>query len=183
MADRLAQILLSRFEEFAIWVIHTFTTDEITMWAAKVGKMKQDGLAAKHLVHYLEGSGTSRSVDLAALVKEDGSVRSKLEREIAASIKRGLAFGSVPIGQGVYSNRDWHYALGAVNVNWKLGDAPTHFGMHKSGNIKIRFNNVYQWHPKEVRVTQLVHISAERLKQKGAQEFTMIGEEATLKLR
>jgi hypothetical protein len=131
-------------------------------------EMDSNGNAAKHLDHYLKGSGLDLKVDLARVFKEAINVRTIVYQNIKDNFKFNKHQGSVPIAQPVYFHKDWRLAIGGMNVNWE-----------KNGQDKIRcyFRNKYQWHPEDRRTTQCIHEAAVRLQKKiYARDYWMYGE-------
>lgn len=149
------------------------TSDRWTLEVAKWATMKPGGRAHKFLQHYLAGSGLDKSVDILAMLREDSGVRQTVEREIGAQLKRPMTpMGVVPLPQPVFTNRDWQYATGSLNMNWKRIPMSLANGQVA---VELSFRNQYRWHPKESRITQCVHQAAEDLKQKGAKDFWLVG--------
>jgi hypothetical protein len=149
------------------------TTDRRTLEVAEWATMRPGGRAEEFLHYYLAGSGFDKSVDIPTLLREDDGVRQTVEREISAQLKRPMTpMGVVPLPQPVFSNRDWRYATGSLNMNWKQIPMSLPNGQIA---VELSFRNQYRWHPNEQRITQCVHQAAENLKQKGAKDFWMVG--------
>lgn len=150
------------------------TTDATTLAIAKWWEMTPNGRAAAHLDQYLEGRGDLR-VDLAKILQDDKAVQSKVHTEIIFSLREGKVKGTVAVAQTVYSNKDWQFAIGSMNVNWTF---PSIQGTDK---VHVGFRNEYRWHPNEARISQCVHQAADRLRvgkarnywQEGSAEVTL----------
>ena len=111
------------------------TTDSATLAVAKWWEMTPNGRAAAHLDQYLEGKGDLR-VDLAKLLQEDQGVQMKVHTDIIFALREGRSKGTVAVQQSVYSNKDWQFAIGSMNVNWTF---PSSLGSDK---VHVSFRNV-----------------------------------------
>ncbi|HEX6813857.1 MAG TPA: hypothetical protein VF384_19705 [Planctomycetota bacterium] len=145
------------------------TTDRATLDIARWWEMTPGGQAALHLDHYLAGSGAELTVDLAKVLQDDGGVRRKVQTEVIAALRQGKASGTVAIPQSTYKVKDWHLAIGSMNINW------TYPSPHGPDRVHIGFRNEYRWHPKDARITQCIHQAADRLKTHGAKDYWMTG--------
>ena len=149
-------------------------------WLIELSQREVDNagpLARQHLDHYLAGTGTDFVEDVARLYREDDGFRAETERLIGEGAEF-VGVGSIP--QICYANREWQYALGAVDeVHWDVLRAvdDTH------AEVKIRIRDPYQWHPDEYRTwgSHLGHVALERAKENGAREYLEVGE-ATITL-
>ncbi len=155
--------------KLAAETVALLTTDAMTLEVARWVEMKKDGRASAHLDHYLTGKGADLKVDLARVIREDDGVRAKLHAVISADLARGISQGSVPIPQPVYTNKDWQFAIGSMNINWTAGPPSP------KGKVRLGFRNRYRWHPTEKRMSQAIHIAADNLKAKGAADYDMVG--------
>lgn len=144
------------------------TSDSTTLAIAKWWEMTPNGRAAAHLDQYLEGKGDLQ-VDLAKLLQEDQAVQWKVHTQIIFSLREGKAKGTVPIPQNVYSNKDWQFAIGSMNVNWTF---PSRMGSDK---VHVGFRNEYRWHPNEARISQCIHQAADRLRAGRARNYWQEG--------
>jgi hypothetical protein len=160
--------------EAMIDAVCAVTTDKQTLAIARWWKMKRNGVAAKHLDHYLSGAGGTVEVDLAQLLRQDTGVAQRLTSDIWQKAQMGEMSGTTSVGQFYYRDQDWHFALGGINLNWEIV-APQAMP-YKAAHVRVWFTNQYRWHPNEDRITQSIHQAADRLKTKGAAEFTMRGE-------
>jgi len=151
------------------------TTDQQTLAIAKWWEMQPNGQAAKHLDYYLSGKAGTVTVDLEQLLRQDSGVREWLQKDIRAKLAAKQLQGTTKIPQLVYRDRDWQYAIGGMNLNWEVRP-PTAAPRYKAASVRVYFTNNYRWHPNEDRITQCIHQAAERLKVKGAADFTMKGE-------
>lgn len=121
--------------------------------------------AARHLAHYLRGGGRAVEIPVAELLAGDSRVRGFLFHRVLAQISARNNQGLVPVPQWAFTNDDWRYALGSLNMHWR-----------RNGNdIQAWFADRYRWHAEERRPTQPLHRAAESLKQWGATEFSIIG--------
>lgn len=144
------------------------TTDSTTLAIAKWWEMTPNGRAAAHLDQYLEGKGDLR-VDLEKLLQEDQAVQFEVHTKIIFSLREGKSQGTVAIPQSVYSNKDWQFAIGSMNVNWTF---PSSLGNDK---VHVGFRNEYRWHPNEARISQCIHQAADRLKAGTARNYWQEG--------
>jgi len=144
------------------------TTDSVTLAIAKWWELTPNGHAAAHLDQYLEEKGDLR-VDLAKVLQDDQSVQSKVHTEIIFSLREGKVKGTVAIPQATYSNKDWQFAIGSMNVNWTF---PSSVGNDK---VHIGFRNEYRWHPNEARISQCIHQAADRLQTGKARSYWQEG--------
>lgn len=151
-----------------IQTICSLTTDNMTLQLAKWTQMSPNGEAAKHLDQYLLGKGDLR-VDIQKVLREDAKVRLKVHSFIVAALRDGQTSGTVPIPQRDYSNKDWQFAIGSMNINWTF---PSYLGSDK---VHIGFRNEYRWHPNDARITQCVHQAADRLRTGIARNYWMEG--------
>lgn len=144
------------------------TTDSQTLAIAKWWEMTPNGRAAAHLDQYLEGKGDLK-VDLAKLMQDDQTVQFKVHSEIIFSLREGKSKGTVAIPQSAYSNKDWQFAIGSMNVNWTF---PSTNGTDK---VHVGFRNEYRWHPNEARISQCVHQAADNLRTRRARNYWQEG--------
>jgi hypothetical protein len=148
-------------------------SDRLVLEAARVGKLRDQPRANKHLDHYLMGGGKDLEVDTKKLLDEDSGVRWTLTKGVLAQLKEGKQQGFVPIAQNKYANIDWKNALGGINLYWK-SDGEV---------ILVNFVNVYRWHPEDTRrTTNCVHKAADRLKKEGARDYRMVGTNHTIQI-
>jgi hypothetical protein len=143
------------------------TSDRVTVSIARWATMTRDGRARQHLEHYLTGGGAEVSVDLRALLIEDPRVLANLQYAIMAGNPKSAT--TIAIEQQNYSNRDWLYALGGINIHWEVVGS-------RRDKVRLSFRDQYSWHPEEDRPTACVHQAAERLKAMGARDYWMHGE-------
>jgi len=150
------------------------TTDRWTLDVAQWATMRTGGKAEEFLHHYLAGSSLDKVVDILALLRDDVGVRETVEREISIQLKRPgmtVSTGNVALPQSAFKNRDWQYATGSLNMNWRrMASSPP-----GQVTVELSLGNQYRWHPKEPRVSQCVHQAAENLKQTGAKDYWIVG--------
>ena len=151
-----------------IEIVCTLTSDRWTLEVARFVTMKRSGHASTHLDYYLDGEGGTLKVDLAAVLADDEGVRKKVHVEIMSEMTGGKREGTVAIPQTTYKNQDWLYAIGGMNINWKVDPATT-------GKVRLGFRNAYRWHPEADRVSQCVHKAAVALQESGAKDYFMEG--------
>ena len=145
-------------------------SDRLTLDIVRTIAMRNKPRASRHLNHYMYGNGKELRIDTRLLLKEDPNVCHEFCAATSAWLRHGLTQGRVPVHQQIYSNCDWLYALGGININWVL-----------EGNMIVAwFINRYRWHPLEPRITQPIHRAAESLKRYGAKEFTIVGSKVRL---
>lgn len=143
-------------------------SDENTLALARYLTMDPGGNAQLHLDAYLKGTGIDMKVNLSKVLVDDDGVREEVTREIMLAVQKGRTSGSVAIPQSKYSNHDWQFAIGSMNINWSVVPGTTKY--------RLNFRNKYRWHPNEARQTQCVHKAAENLKLKGAKDYWMYGD-------
>ncbi len=156
--------LVKPFLEFVCYT----QSDQDTLALARYITMDPGGNAQAHLDAYLKGYGLDMKVNLSKVLLDDDGVREEVTREITLAIQSGRTSGSVAIPQSVYSNHDWQFAIGSMNIKWSA--------IPGTPNYRLTFRNKYRWHPNEARMTQCVHKAAENLKMKGAKDYWMYGE-------
>ena len=146
------------------------TPDRMTLDIARYATMKRGGNAWRHLNHYLDGNGADLTVDLQKVLAEDEGVRRLIHTTLYMNLGEGKSSGTIPISQSAYKNKDWHFAIGGMNIEWKWisGTQPN--------PVEFKFRNKYRWHPQERRITQCIHQAADDLKVKGAADYFMKGQ-------
>jgi len=159
---------------FLIDAVCAVATDRQALAIARWCTMNTRGRAATNLEHYLSGKGGTRMFDLQAILREDCGVNEYVTAEIRRALATGRESGEVFISQQTYRDQDWRYALGGMVVTWRL-TGPASWAKGKPATISLAFKNKYCWHPSEPRVTQALHVAAERLKVQGARDFWMEG--------
>lgn len=140
-------------------------SDRILLELARMFAMWNKPLASKHLSHYLRGQGKTITVSTKRILDEDRGVLQEFFNGLIPQIGQGQSSGRVSISQLVYTNTDWLYALGGIQLYWTL----------KENHLSASFRNTYRWHPQESRITQKVHQAAEGLKSFGAREYLIVG--------
>lgn len=143
--------------------------------------------ALQHLDHYLEGSGTPITEDLAALFQEDAEFRRTVENSIndgaGEHLIGGRGGGTGALSDdlylpnvGLYSVRNWEFALGGLDhLRYKL------LRRQADGKVVVEFDlrDPYQWHPAEhdrgAGETRCAHVVLEFAKESGAREFEELG--------
>ncbi len=171
----------SKGYKFIIDSVCAVTTDRTTLRIAEWAKMRPEGQASKFLHHYLDGWGTDVYINIETLLREDPALRETIEKKVVEERRGRLPknSGTIPLPQPVFSNQDWRYATGSINMDWKLVSQDTRAS---TIDVELSFRNQYRWHPNEPRVTQCVHQAAEGLKKNGARDFWMIGRPAKIKI-
>jgi hypothetical protein len=137
-------------------------------------KLLQLPTAAKHLEHYLAGSGAVVDVDLNGIIVSDRKFRAKLAAHVKKSKK-----GFLRIEQGDYAVEDFVLALGAIDrLDYEVDTA--------SGSVHVWFLDRYEWHPvgygyrrfrtDYLRPSNCIHAAMVEMKSSGAADFWMRGE-------
>lgn len=165
--------LVKNFKKKVIDIICSCAPNDRTlMQLVRQLAMVNKPTALKQIDHYLNGSGKGAFLSTQKLFDEDARVFRTFIFEVRRKIARGFTQGLVPISQYSYSNRDWLYSLGRINLIW-----------YKSSNyVTSSFIERYRWHPQEFRITQSLHKAAENLKRQGAREFYIYGTPAKTEL-
>jgi hypothetical protein len=150
---------------------------------AKSAEMKPDGLAAKHLDHFLFGQGEPIEFRLATLLNEDVGVRKRLSDSIVQRLqgnpslaRKNMSGGDfvVPIRQRDFAIPDWRNALGSFPIEWEVVNISSD---RRRTFALVQGANEYKWHPTADRVTQCIHKAGDRLtrsKEVKARNFWMI---------
>ena len=147
--------------------------DRITLEIARMATMWNKPRASSHLGHYLSGQGTDVCVETSDLFRDDVGVRCVFYKDVSTQLRRGLTQGNATVPQWAYTNEDWLYALGGIEINW----------FTKGDSVTAWFVNWYCWHPNEQRLTQRLHQAAENLKTHGAKEFFILGSRVKSRLK
>lgn len=71
--------------------------------------------------------------------------------------------GHVQLDQKKFTNNTWRQALGGLTVLWNYA-GPTMTSGYKQHRVIAWCLKRYKWHPKEARMSRLVHIAAENAK-------------------
>jgi hypothetical protein len=138
---------------------------------ARDTQMKPGGRADRYLNHYLEGSGEPIQFSLLEMFKDAENVRAVVIKKINkdaldAEGKRtpiiGMV-GNVPVPQVEINYKDWRYATGSINIQYKILNETIRNGAALL-EVEIWCVNIYRWHPEADRNTQCVHRSLDRLK-------------------
>jgi hypothetical protein len=162
-------------------VVCAATTDQNTLATAEWATMRTGGHASTFLHRYLDGRGGNEYIDINTLFREDPALLKTTQEKIIADLraKPSKESGTIPLPQRVFSNQDWRYAIGSLNLDWRL---VTWNANSTTPEVELSFKNKYRWHPNEPRVTQCIHQAAERLKTSGAADFWMIGRPVRIKI-
>jgi hypothetical protein len=145
-----------------------YGTPSQAAWAALARVRLAGPLAAAFYMHFLGGSGTDLTIDVADVIARDAGVR----RRIKASITRGRS-GTTSLRQHDYAVEDFQYAFGAIDcVQWRrIG----------KGMFEISMLDYYEFHPERPGVSQCAHTACVQLVADGsAKNFWMRGS-ATVK--
>jgi hypothetical protein len=135
--------------------------------------------------HYRDGRAIDMPVSLREMFTDDPKLLAKIKGKIT-SVLRGPVMGRggvVPVKQGDFADddlaQDWRMSIGSFNLQWRALSVDT---VASRAMVEVWFSNVYRWHPKVPRVSQCVHEAAERLKVKGAKDFTMVSDKFTIEV-
>lgn len=139
--------------------------DQCVVGLARAVALRGKQRARKHLDHYLHGQGLDLAVETKSLLSDDDCVRRYLLGEIDVAMNRGEKAGVVRIGQEVFGDQDWRYALGGVELHWRLNEQ----------DVEVWVVGRYEWHGAEGRVTKKLHEAATRLERQGARAYAFVG--------
>lgn len=140
------------------------------MTLARDREMQRGGRAERFLNHYLSGIGTPISFSLIDLFSEDSGVAGRVSRKVNEEVQKaevggreliGLT-GTVPVHQIYFSNRDWQFATGSLNIQWECRGETVRNTVPLLA-LDVWCRNIYRWHPEVPRATQCVHQAAVRL--------------------
>lgn len=165
-----------------IEAVCALTSDKKTLEIAEWAMMRQEGMASKFLHRYLDGLGGIEYVDINTLLREDAGILDAIQEKISSELRPDppKRRGTVPLPQSKFKNRDWQFATGSINMNWRLISLDQ---KASTAEVELSFQNEYRWHPDEPRVTQCLHQAAERLRTSGsARNFTMVGQPTKVKI-
>jgi hypothetical protein len=155
-------------------------SDEKIYQAVLDWQFEENGHAARHLRHWRNGGGADLDVDLFKLITENPYIHWQVN-DMLWAWDRGHVYGwdnvrypgavraAYPIQQHEFSKSDWQLATGSLNLRIAY---PTNAD---SRWAFLSFTNVYRWHPNEKRKSQCIHQALERLKEKGARDYRMMG--------
>ncbi|MGH3873517.1 MAG: hypothetical protein ACRDSR_18735 [Pseudonocardiaceae bacterium] len=135
-------------------------------------------LASRHLVHYLEGSGSPFIEDIPGLFAANPLGATRVAEQIRS---RGGSGSGQLIGRTVdtavirqrdYDSDDWRLSLGGIDqIDYQVGEQ----GTDGKTAVTLSLHDPYQWHPAEDRGSQCLHEVMERRKQHGAREYMCEG--------
>jgi hypothetical protein len=135
-------------------------------------------LASRHLVHYLEGSGSPFIEDVPGLFAANPRGTTRVAEQIRS---RGGSGSGQLIGRTVdtavirqrdYDSDDWRLSLGGIDqIDYQVGEQ----GTDGKTAVTLSLHDPYQWHPAEDRGSQCLHEVMERRKQHGAREYMCEG--------
>jgi hypothetical protein len=147
---RMTQMLV---EAPIIRAICALTSDKATLAIAEFFKMKImfRRTASRFLQHYLAGTGSPVTVNIADLLRDDPKLKNTLMNAIIAELRQSplRADGSIPLQQYHYGSADWELALGAINMRWKVLGRDLSLG---KVTLELNFQNQYRWHPGPVAI-------------------------------
>ena len=138
---------------------------------ARETQLRGKPMALEFYDHFLSSRGSTKYVDINKLLSDNDYIKSQVNYRIRQRLNDGLVDGSndmdVDLLQAWYTNEDWWFALGAIELQWRKIDNNT---------VELSFENIYRWHPEANRPTQTLHIALDRLTQYGlARNFLMVG--------
>ncbi|MDN7179980.1 DUF4157 domain-containing protein [Caballeronia sp. SEWSISQ10-4 2] len=112
-------------------------------------------LAAGLFWHFLDASGTPRTIDVAAMIAGSAGVRAK----IRGSIARGGKSGTTRLEQSDYGDRELQFAYGAIDcVHWEvMPPAVRSWRSDPTTNLRISMLDYYEFHPGRPGVSQCAH--------------------------
>lgn len=122
--------------------------------------------ARRHLQHFLDASGTSVTINLTQLLRDDPGVRALAFRTMAAQLQRGQTAGRLAAPQVMFKNTDWRWATGSLVLHWRqVGD-----------QIQLHCCDRYHFQRHTGRISSPVHRLAVWLESQGAAAaFDMVG--------
>jgi hypothetical protein len=114
------------------------------------------GLLALRLYrHFLNGSGTPMTIDVADMIKRSAGVRKKICNSIG---KKGMT-GTTRLEQHDYGDRELQFAYGAIDcVQWTAVPPAKHsWRSDPKAQIRIDILDYYEFHPGRQGVSQCAH--------------------------
>jgi hypothetical protein len=132
-------------------------------------------LALELYMHFLGGSGTPQTIDVAAMIARSSGVRHKIRQSIA----RGSTRGTTRLEQSDYGDRELQFAYGAIDcVQWTaLPPAHRSWRADPATRVKVEMLDYYEFHPGRLGVSQCAHAACVELVARGtAKNFWTSGD-------
>jgi hypothetical protein len=143
---------------------------------ARYTQLQNKPMALEYYDHYLDNTGEDKYVDIIDLFNDNPYIKNVFNYRVRERLDRGILEGKnynssddldVDIPQAYYSDEDWWFALGSINLEWTKKDDNT---------VWVYFSNEYRWHPDEPRVSQSLHKALDNLQKHNlAKNFMMVG--------
>lgn len=132
-------------------------TPEQAAWAAMPRLAAAGPLAASVYLHFLRGSGTPLTIDVATMVAQSAALREKLRRSIGRS---GMT-GTTRISQGDFARHgesEYQFAYGAIDcVQWVAQSRRRSWRSDPTTPIQVSLLDYYEFHPARPGVSQCAH--------------------------
>jgi len=122
-------------------------------------------LAARLFWHFLDGSGTEVTIDVADMISRSAGVREKIRRSIA----HGGTSGTTRLEQSDYQDADLQFAFGAIDcVQWIVQPpAGRRWRFDGRTRIEVKMLDYYEFHPARPGVSQCAHAACVELVARG----------------
>ncbi|MEV6390063.1 hypothetical protein [Nocardia xishanensis] len=122
-------------------------------------------LAVRLFAHFLSGSGTEVTIDVADMIRRSSGVREKIRRSIA----KGGTSGVTRIEQSEYHDRELQFAYGAIDcLQWRvLPPATKDWRRNPMTRLEISILDYYEFHPGRPGVSQCAHAACVELVARG----------------
>lgn len=132
--------------------------------AAKARLAIAGPLALALYQHFLDGSGTEWTIDVADMLQRDAGVRHKIHD----AMKSGALTGTTRVEQSHYQVDDFQFAFGAIDcVQWTV-KLPPRTKRRDTTPVKIAMLDYYEFHPGRPGVSQCAHAACVELVARGS---------------
>lgn len=149
--------------------------DSSVVWLVRRYFSARYPLAARHLAHYLEGSGEDFEEDVQGLFAANPRALARVAEQIGSQRSgslHGTTVETAVVRQRDYDSENWRLSLGGIDqIDFEVGDAQA----DGRREVTLTLRDPYQWHPGEDRGDQCIHRAMERQKAKGAREYFSVG--------
>jgi hypothetical protein len=125
-------------------------------------------LAASVYLHFLRGSGTQLTIDVADMVARSAALREKLRLSIA----HGGMSGTTRMSQGDFERHgdsEFQFAYGAIDcVQWVVQSRRRGWRSDPTTSIRVSMLDYYEFHPARPGVSQCAHAACVELVARGS---------------
>jgi hypothetical protein len=144
----------------------------------------------KFMMHFLNGNGADREIDLAELFRDDRTVKDRVTSEVYRRVlgartakekadqqRMTSVFPNgidpvITIFQTNYSNTGWLNSLGTYDIH--IEHVQSRLSPGSPICVTLTSKNVYRWHSADKRITQTIHMIGQTLVDLGeAHNFAM----------